>query len=193
MKKILILFVYIISTTIFSQVQFDKKEGFTHYVGELYQGGIIVSVYKDVEKVEHGLICSLTDISTSQIWTNVDQVQIGTAAQNRTNGQANTLAIINQTGHLESAAKLCDDYSNADYNDWYLPAIGELNECYIEMNVINQVLGEDSGFHPVLYCSSTEDYFGNFAWYQNFSDGSKNDSFFYYKNDLFSVRAVRKF
>lgn len=193
MKKAYTIIAFIITTSIFSQVQSFEKEVFTHNVGDLYKGGIIVSVYKDTNKEEHGLICSLIDLSTSQIWSNVDQEQIGITAQNRTDGQNNTLAIINQTGHETSAAKLCDEYINEGYDDWYLPAIWELNECYNAMPIVNQVLGDANGFHLVLYCSSTEDYIGNFAWYEDFNNGSKNEAFFYYKNDLFSVRAVRKF
>jgi len=41
---------------------------FTHYIGELYGGGIVVSVWK-VSGVEHGLIASLTDLSSGIAWT----------------------------------------------------------------------------------------------------------------------------
>ena len=40
---------------------------FQHYVGELYQDGMIVSVWK-VNGVEHGLIASLTDLSVASDW-----------------------------------------------------------------------------------------------------------------------------
>jgi hypothetical protein len=43
--------------------------GFTHYVGELFGGGIVVSVWKDTQGVEHGLIASLTDLSSAIPWT----------------------------------------------------------------------------------------------------------------------------
>jgi hypothetical protein len=42
--------------------------GFTHYVGELFGGGIVVSVWK-TNGVEHGLIASLTNLSTGIQWT----------------------------------------------------------------------------------------------------------------------------
>jgi hypothetical protein len=38
---------------------------FQHYVGQLYQGGIIVAVWRDSIFIEHGLIMSLTDLSTA--------------------------------------------------------------------------------------------------------------------------------
>lgn len=47
----------------------------------------------------------------TQIWSNIDSVEIGATAQGTAigTGQANTTAIINQAGHTDSAAKLCDD------------------------------------------------------------------------------------
>jgi hypothetical protein len=41
----------------------------SHYVGELYQGGMIVSTWK-VNGLEHGLIMSLVDLNTSSTWNN---------------------------------------------------------------------------------------------------------------------------
>lgn len=43
------------------------KNGYTHNVGELYQGGIIVSVWKE-NGSEHGLIASLTNLSSGCDW-----------------------------------------------------------------------------------------------------------------------------
>jgi len=73
--------------------------GFTHYIGELYGGGIVVSVWK-VAGVEHGLIASLTDLSSGTAWSNVTSTAIGTTAQSPFDGQTNTTAIIAQTGHI---------------------------------------------------------------------------------------------
>jgi hypothetical protein len=39
--------------------------GFLHYIGELYGGGIVVSVWKEAG-YEHGLIASLTDVAQVQ-------------------------------------------------------------------------------------------------------------------------------
>lgn len=51
-----------------------------------------------------------TDCATSA-WSNIDSVEIGVSAQGTAigTGQANTTAIINQVGHTDSAAKLCND------------------------------------------------------------------------------------
>jgi hypothetical protein len=54
------------------------------------------------------LEATLTDQSIGKIWSNVYIGLIGTETAIGT-GQANTIAIINQVGHTDSAAKLCDD------------------------------------------------------------------------------------
>ncbi|MBU1014759.1 MAG: DUF1566 domain-containing protein [Bacteroidetes bacterium] len=161
--------------------------GFTHYIGELYGGGIVVSVWK-VSGVEHGLIASLTDLSTLVVWSNVSSL-IGTSAQSPINGQANTNAIIAQSGHTTSAAKLCDSYTNGGYSDWYLPAVWELNQCYNAAFIVNTVLGATNGFQFDYYWSSTES-FDNFGGFIFFDYGS---TYFGYKSNAYRVRAVRRF
>ena len=56
-------------------------DGFSHYIGELFQCGIIVDVWK-VAGVEHGLIASLTDVATNVTWSNITATLIGATAQN---------------------------------------------------------------------------------------------------------------
>ena len=178
--------------------------GFTHYVGELFGGGIVVSVWKDVQGVEHGLILSLTNIGAS-VWSNVDNIQIGVTAQSTIDGNTNTLAIINQSGHTNSAAKICYDYTAGGYTDWYLPAIFELKKCFDQVFEINQVLGETNGFEvtqELSYWSSTESNFieapNSTAWYcdeagvDDYNFNSCNDCRGA-KNHVNKIRAVRKF
>ena len=50
-----------------------------------------------------------TDLSTGYAWSNVIDVEIGTTGTAIGNGYQNTLDIINQDGHTDSAAKLCND------------------------------------------------------------------------------------
>jgi hypothetical protein len=141
-----------------------------HYVGELFEGGIVF--YVD-QAGQHGFICSMIDVSVSQSWSNVTASEVGVLAQSYRNGQVNTNAIIGQTGHVSSAAKICDDYSNIDYgtgiySDWYLPAIDELILLYYSIYQVGDVLENDgnSGTTELLrdnpsgegyyYWSSTE-------------------------------------
>jgi len=183
--------------------------GFTHYVGELYGGGIVVSVWKTAG-IEHGLIASLTDLGSS-VWSNVDTVQIGTSAQSTIDGYNNTIAITNQQGHTNSAAKICDDYTAGGFNDWYLPAIFELKKCFDNLIEINQVLGEINGFTPIMqneniYWSSTEAPLGDApnssAWYFDYLYNEMDNynpifcsacNYPGAKNHSNRIRAVRKF
>jgi hypothetical protein len=100
--------------------------GFTRYVGEPYQGGIIVDVWKDNLGVEHGLIMSYVNLA-AKVWSNVNIA----GATSVSNGLANSNAIVAQVGHTTSMASDCLGYTNINYgtgiySDWYLPAVGEM-------------------------------------------------------------------
>ncbi len=66
-------------------------------------------------------------------------------------GQANTTAIINQAGHTNSAALLCDNYSNNGCTDWFLPSADEL--YLMRINLSDLGVG---GFAANYYWSSSE-------------------------------------
>ena len=164
-----------------------------HYIGELYGGGIIVSVWKK-DGIEHGLIASLSDLNSGNkiSWSNINTNLIGVNAQSINNGQTNTNAIITQSGHTASAAKFCDIYSNGGYSDWYLPSLWELKECFASTFIVNEILGNTNGFKPQEYWSSTEGELGGEAWGFDFKlaiTTYSNTS----KSNQFKVRAVRKF
>ncbi|WP_396141413.1 DUF1566 domain-containing protein [Flavobacterium sp.] len=174
--------------------------GFTHYIGELFGGGIVVSVWKTAG-VEHGLIASLTNLSSGIQWTTPDfvQTEIGSAAQSPINGLANTNAIVAQAGAGTTyAAGLCKAYNAGGFTDWYLPATWELNQCYNAAMIVNELLGNTNGFQfsnssISNYWSSTE-YDGFNAWYHGFLYGSsENYHFGSGKLTNEAVRAVRRF
>jgi hypothetical protein len=132
----------------------------THYVGELYGGGVVFWVD---ETGEHGLIVSMVDVSTATAWSNITSALDGT---NDWDGASNTTAIIGQTGHTSSAAKYCDDYTNADYgtgvfSDWYLPSRTELKLVWNNLYEIHKAIISDGNsstkpLQPEVYWSSTE-------------------------------------
>ncbi|MBU1262623.1 DUF1566 domain-containing protein [bacterium] len=166
-----------------------------HYIGELYGGGIVFWVD---HTGQHGLIASLVNMSTGQAWSNVTGTLIGTTAQSSWNGQGNSTAIMNQSGHMTSAAKLCDEYTNIEYgtgiySDWYLPAIDELGLIYNAKYILRKNIegvGGASGFANYYYWSSSE-YSSLYAWIQYFFDGFQN--YCRYKYNTYYVRAVRAF
>jgi hypothetical protein len=132
------------------------KNEFSHYVGELYGGGIVVSVWIDTSGTEHGLVASLKDLSSGTEWSNISSSLIGNGAKSKFDGRANTNAIVSQSGHVSSAAHLCDTFISGGYNDWYLPSMWELTQCLNAALIVNKTLASSGWFNNDYYWSSTE-------------------------------------
>jgi hypothetical protein len=169
------------------------SNGFTHYVGELFGGGVVFQVYKDLQGVEHGLIVDLVDLP-AEPWSNIYPGDAG--AVNDMDGLANSNAIILQPGHTSSAALSCLNSSNGGYDDWYLPSINEMVQIWQNYYVISKTLSETDGaslFNSVAdYWTSTESgpdgedaYMGRFFGTGFFSS--------YQKWMPLSIRAIRAF
>jgi hypothetical protein len=146
---------------------------------------------------QHGLICSLVDISSSSTWSNITNAWVGSSAQSTWNGQGNSTAIMGQSGHTSSAAKLCDNYTNADYGtgiytDWYLPALDEcvlINQFRYILNKNIEVISGANILQNNTYLTSTEcDIAGAYSIY--FGLGPQGC---YPKTESCYVRAVRAF
>lgn len=163
------------------------KNEFAHYIGELYGGGIVVSVWKDTSGNEHGLVASLKDLSSGTAWSNIKDTLIGISAQSNWDGQANTKAIIAQRGHKFSAAQTCDSFSSNGFTDWYLPSILELSHCFNAAYAVNNILG-NNGFANDSYWSSTEST-KETARFTNFGFGNANNT----KYLTYRIRPVRKY
>lgn len=120
--------------------------GFSHYLGEPFNGGIIFYLYKGNDGKEHGLIVSLTESSLLQ-WQ--DSRSIVNA--NRTeDGAYNTGLMFN------SPVK---NYILGLGSGWYLPSIDELSLLYYNRFTVQKALR--SGGNTLLskdsnYWSSTE-------------------------------------
>ena len=165
---------------------------FTHYIGEEFGGGIIFHLWLDANGVEHGLIVDKTDLSTAQVWSNMDQTLIGPAAQSSWDGLSNSTTVVGQVGHTSSAAALCLNSTNGGQSDWYLPSIQELNMLWNNYYTVARSLTQISGatqLQQASYWSSTESDNLN-AWYFTFYDGNASDN---NKDNTYYVRAVRAF
>lgn len=172
---------------------------FTHYIGELYGGGIVIAVWKEAG-VEKGLIASLVNLSYGIEWAlpAYDTTTVpGAGALSRYNGLSNTNAIVAQTGAPAAgtyAAGLCDVYIGGGFTDWYLPAIWELNLLYNVAPIVNKVLDAVGGYDNLaaneIYWSSTE--FGSSqAVTQSFDYGSITSNS--KSTSTYAVRALRAF
>jgi hypothetical protein len=168
---------------------------FNHRIGEEFGGGVIFYLWKSENGEEHGLIVDKTDLDTSCPWSNVGNGEIGLAAQSLWNGLGNSLAIVSQAGHTNSAASLCLNSTNGGQTDWYLPSIDELSLLYQKRFIINKTLSGITGAKLItespIYLSSTEHDFSK-AWYlQTIYGGVLHD--WVSKTYLNHVRAVRAF
>ena len=170
--------------------------GFSHYVGELFGGGIIFSVWK-VGGVEHGLIAALANVNTgNHPWTTPAYISTRVpdmAATSYIDGLTNTNAIVAQAGPGTTyAAGLCHAYSAAGdggLNDWYLPAVWELKELFNASFKVSAILGSTNGFIDT-YWSSTEDDEDLANFFTFYGSGDSNYSS---KSDIRRVRAIRRF
>ncbi len=175
----------------------------THYVGELFGGGIVFSVY---DNGQHGLIASLKDLDDGSGTEFSDILEYFEIAESMTDGAGNTAALIAQ-GPTSGAAKLCDDYSitidGQTYDDWYLPSTRELYLLCSQDIIIDKILDEDGdettvgftqAFQPPTqgrYWSSTQLYLDpSYAWHFLFGYGSTT---YASKSNPFKVRAIRAF
>lgn len=108
------------------------------------------------------------------------------AAKMDFNGETNTAAIVAQLGAsngMAYAAKLCADLVAYGFDDWYLPAAGELNEIYLKLGPTG-----NSQITTGTYWSSSEGD-DNFAWFQFFDVGGQ---FSYDKDFGGQCRCVRR-
>jgi len=176
--------------------------GSTHAVGDYYGGGVVFWVDPTGS---HGLICAISDQSTSALWfagtpsntvTNTFALGTGTFT-----GAINTSVIISTNAVLfpnvatTYAARICNEYSvtvsTVNYGGWYLPSQYELQLMYNNMSTINTTATANGGSNFALsnYWSSTEASSYN-AQQLNFSNNIVSGNA---KNSTYHVRAVRAF
>ena len=99
-------------------------------------------------------------------------------------GRQNTALILSVDANAP-AAKACADYRGGGMSDWFLPSSDELNLMYKNLRKNN--IGD---FTDSWYWSSSQYYYGSYAWYPGFGDGDRNLNYKHYGG---SVRAVRAF
>lgn len=151
--------------------------GFTHYLGELFNGGIIYYLYKGSDGLEHGLIIATTE-STAK-WQSTSSL----VNADRTEDGAYNTGLMTNSPAATYAASLG--------SGWYLPSIDELGLLYYNRYSANK--GLRAGGYTLIstnyYLSSTEYDATNFSYFY-FFDGYVS---FGNKASTDPVRAVRAF
>lgn len=163
------------------------SSGTIYSVGDFAQGGVVFWVSVNGA---HGKVVSIYSVLGVE-WSNMTSTGVGSFAQSDINGAGNTVAIMMQSGHLNSAARHCADLAYAGYDDWYLPSKDELGEVYSNRTVIDTAATSSGGevLSGITYWSSTEGS-SNSASIQFFATGLQFTSA---KNVTAGVRAIRAF
>jgi len=167
-------------------------DGFTHYVGEKFGGGVVFYVFKDANGDEHGLIASLFDVGTQLPW-GLDGTDVPNC-ESTWNGKTNTDNMIAAGAQAGDPAAICKAFAGGGYTDWYLPAIHELNTLGDNLYLINKTLETDND------ASSTPLNFGNSNYYWSSTEMSSSQAVAFQfaaaisaKTNKYPVRAFRSF
>jgi uncharacterized repeat protein (TIGR02543 family) len=98
-------------------------------------------------------------------------------------GRKNTALILAVDANAP-AAKACNDSTTGSKTDWFLPSKEELNQLYVNRNLIGNMGTTNT------YWSSSQSSTIQAAWYQLFSNGNQDEAI---KGGANSVRAIRAF
>jgi hypothetical protein len=163
-------------------------------IGDFRSGGVVFWV--DPADATHGLVCAISDQGTvawgcyGSVINGADGTAVGTGAQN-------TADIVVGCDDVNIAAKVCADYDDGTYSDWFLPSKDELWLMYQNKNTIDVTAVANGGeaFHSsgcASYWSSTE-YSSDYAWMPHFASGFMDYFLKSYSGSCVHVRAVRAF
>jgi hypothetical protein len=166
-------------------------------VGVAYQGGKIAYILQPSDpgydaNVTHGLIISTSDLSGGARWTSGEIPIAGAAARVIGTGNQNTIDIISGDATAGLAARLCSDFVQGIYSDWYLPSKDELYQICLNRIAIG-------GIGQAWYWSSTKDpapepqFPNKYATYVSFYNSEAGTVNNHFTTTTCAVRAVRSF
>ncbi len=119
------------------------NNGFTHYLGEVYGGGVVFHVFQDSTGQTHGLIVSLDELGAdTAAWVSASYDWSVPNALSNWNGASNCDSIIAYANGNFTLAQLCRNYNGGGYNDWFLPAIYQLTLVFTNLYNVNKTLSK---------------------------------------------------
>lgn len=152
-------------------------------MGEFAQGGIIF--YSGVTVFSTGttvFIAALEDIEIPLYWGCYSTAVSGTSTGIGTGSENTSLIIDICTGNTMIAANVCANYSFSGYTDWFLPSKDELNQMYLQQDLIG-------GFDIYSNYWSSSQNMPETAWMQYFLNGTQSN--LGQKDQLYKVRPIR--
>ena len=138
------------------------------------------------------IYASPVDNNTAVKWgphTNITALSNIQSANMDFAGETNTAAIVAQLGDNGGRAypaKVCADLVAYGFDDWYLPAAGELNEMYEKLGPVAN--GGSGQITSGLYWSSSE-INNDRAWIHDFDNGGQ---YYDFKHSFNRCRCVRR-
>lgn len=138
------------------------------------------------ETGEHGLVAASEDVPGFFRWGRA-QRRIGTSSFS--DGSRNTKIIDKEFGY-DFAGGRCAASAAGGFDDWYLPAIDELERLFRGKQYVPGLNAIGRTRNRFDYVSSTEYKNRNDCWAIHFSRNGKH--FYYNKRDKYSVRCIRK-
>ena len=189
----------------------ETKDPPAPVIGIYRDGGIVFYIANEPTDLDGdgdldtGLVCAIVDQGPIIEWIQGGNTQTTTNGGTSVSvglGQTNTTAMMSQVGYTGGAATVCDEYTTTvngiTYSDWFLPSKDELNQMYVNREVINTAATADGVEGAVFsyannryYWSSTEAS-SNDAWCQFFVTTTNNQNQ-PEKGYNYHVRAVRAF
>ena len=168
-----------------------NPNGFDHYIGEVYGGGIIYYLWRDAGGVEHGLIASPGSLVNYPWATTSTYIS---NCNSTFDGLSNTNIMIAAGNTTSEAAGAADAYAAGGYIDWYLPSVDEMALMIDQRFIINKVIvgGALSGAGTIAssyFWTSTQLSTTNAKVYDSASHSATN----FTKSTTCLVRPIRAF
>lgn len=120
-------------------------------IGQKYNGGVIFHLWLDSAGAQHGLI--VEDVAARGAAALSGITNAAANATSFIDGKDNTAKFITQNNSA-SAVKTINDSTEANYDDWYLPAAHEMLMLYTNLYEVNKTL--TNKITASAYWTSTE-------------------------------------